>query len=339
VETVQELAGLLRHLRRREARGRGGPALTYRELAARTGWSHTIIGHYLTGRAMPATHRFDVLVRLLGATPTEQGALATARDRVEERRRRTGEVRSRWPAPRELPADVYGFTGRRAHLAELDATIAAPAAAPVVIALSGRAGVGTSALAVHWAHRVADRFPDGQLYVDLRGHGVTPEAALAGFLGGLGVDGAEVPRDPAVRAARYRTLLAERRMLVVLDNAGSAGQVRPLLPGSPSCVVVVTSRDPLAGLVARDGARRIRVEGLPPGESVELIRALADPRRDTGPAISLVLADSGDRRPLALRRACERAARTGQPLTDLLAGQTIGERPDTGPGGRRGHPA
>src|SRR5262245_11243590 len=123
VDTVPELARLLRQLRRREARRRGDSELTYRELAARTGWSQAAIGEYFVGKTLPPTDRFDVLVRLLGATPAEQGALATARDRVEERRRGARAEPNGGPVPRELPAPVSGFTGRVEQLAALDALL------------------------------------------------------------------------------------------------------------------------------------------------------------------------------------------------------------------------
>ena len=169
-----------------------------------------------------------------------------------------------------------GFTGRAAELAALtrildDAGAETPGTV-VISAIGGTAGVGKTALAMHWAHQVADRFPDGQLYVNLRGYDPDrpmPSAdALAGFLRALGVGGQDIPAEEDERAAKYRSLLAGRRTLVVLDNAGSVEQVRPLLPGSPSCAVVVTSRDSLAGLVARHGAVRLELDLLPPGEAV-----------------------------------------------------------------------
>ena len=197
-------------------------------------------------------------------------------------------------------------------------------AAVVISAVSGTAGVGKTALAVRWAHQVKEQFPDGQLYVNLRGYDpdqpVPPGAALAGFLRALGMPDAEVPLEVEERAAAYRTLLDGRRMLVLLDNAASAEQVRPLLPGSPGCLAVVTSRDSLAGLVARDGAHRIDVDLLPPEDAVALLRALIGERVDAEPEAATALAARCARLPLALRIAAELAAsRPTTSLTDLVA--------------------
>ena len=322
VDTVPELARLLRQLRRREARRRGDSELTYRELAARTGWSQAAIGEYFVGKTLPPTDRFDVLVRLLGATPAEQGTLATARDRVEERRRGARAEPNGRSVPRELPAPVYGFTGRAEQLAALDELLRPGGPASVVVsAVAGTAGVGKTALAVHWAHRVADRFPDGQLYMDLRGYDpsepVRPDQALAAFLRILGVAGPDIPPEVAERAARLRSLLAGRRMLVVLDNAGDAEQVRPLLPGTPSCLVLITSRDSLAGLVARDGARRIDLDVLSPAEAFTLLRTLVGDRVDAEPAAAAALAEHCGRLPLALWLVAEMAI--GRPDVALAA--------------------
>jgi DNA-binding SARP family transcriptional activator/tetratricopeptide (TPR) repeat protein len=242
------------------------------------------------------------------------------------------------PVPRELPADVSAFTGRAAELAELDRLLAerAPgtgtagaagrARAAVISAVSGTAGVGKTALAVHWAHRAAaaGRFPDGQLHVNLRGYDparpVTAADALAGFLRTLGVPGPDIPPGQDQRAARYRSLLAGKRMLIVLDNAGTAEQVRPLLPGTPGCAVLVTSRDALAGLVARDGATRLDLDLLPPGEATALLTELIGARAETDPDAVADLARQCARLPLALRVAAElAAARPAVPLTDLIA--------------------
>ncbi len=230
-------------------------------------------------------------------------------------------------APRELPAGVAHFTGRTSELAALSTLLGAAGdqmpGTVVISAIGGTAGVGKTALAVHWAHQAAGRFPDGQLYVNLRGYDpaqpVTAADALAGFLGSLGVAGQDIPAEEAGRAARYRSLLAGRRMLVVLDNAGSAEQVRPLLPGDPACAVVVTSRDALTGLVARDGARRLDLDLLPLEDAVGLLRALIGARVDADPAAAALLASRCCRLPLALRVAAElAAARPAVPLAELV---------------------
>jgi tetratricopeptide (TPR) repeat protein len=184
-------------------------------------------------------------------------------------------------------------------------------------------GVGKTALAVHWAHHAAGRFPDGQLYVNLRGYGrdqpMCAADALARFLRALGVASQDIPVDEDERAARYRTLVAGRRMLVVLDNTRSVEQVRPLLPGTAACTVVVTSRDALAGLVARDGAIRLDLDLLPLADAVNLLRALIGTRVDTDPDAAEALADLCSCLPLALRVAAELAsARRATPLTDLV---------------------
>ncbi|MPZ29228.1 MAG: AfsR family transcriptional regulator, partial [Micromonosporaceae bacterium] len=183
---------------------------------------------------------------------------------------------------------------------------------------------GKTALAVHWAHRVRDRFPDGQLYVNLRGYDpdqpVAPADALARFLTGLGVAGPDVPLELEDRAARYRSEVAGRRMLVVLDNAATVEQVRPLLPGTGKCLVAVTSRDSLAGLVAVDGAHRLDLDLLPPRDAVALLRRLVGERVDAEPEAALTLVDQCARLPLALRVAAELAAsRPAVPLAELVA--------------------
>lgn len=228
--------------------------------------------------------------------------------------------------PAQLPADVPDFSGRDAELSALDRLLTPGAGSPTAMALSvvsGTAGVGKTALAVHWAHRARDRFPDGQLYVNLRGydpdHPVSPGAALTRFLTVLGVPGDAVPLDVDDRAGRYRTEMADRRMLVVLDNALSGEQVRPLLPGSPSCSVVVTSRDSLTGLVALHGARRVGLGPLPPPDALALLRTLVGARVDTEPESAATLSEQCVRLPLALRIAAELAvARPALPLRDLV---------------------
>jgi len=312
VRTVEELGEVLRRLRRRYARRSNSQELTVRELARRCGYAYGVVSEYLSGKALPPTDRFDVLVGLLGASTAEQQALATARDRVEEHRRAR---RAGGRIPRELPPDVYGFTGRAAEVTWLDQLLGehrAAAAAALICAIAGTAGVGKTALAVHWAHRVWPEFPDGCLYADLRGYDpdrpVRPTEVLGGFLRSLGADGADVPHEEAERAARYRTLLADRRMLVLLDNARDTEHVRPLLPGGPGCVVLVTSRDALTGLVARHGARRIRLDPLAAPEAVELLHALIGERVAGEANAAAALAARCVRLPLTLRLVAELAA-------------------------------
>jgi tetratricopeptide (TPR) repeat protein len=225
--------------------------------------------------------------------------------------------------PRQLPADVSAFAGRAGELADLDRGLLAstgqtdpPAQTgdspvPVVIsAVSGAAGVGKTALAVRWAHHAQAAFPDGQLYVDLRGNDpdqpMTPADALAGFLTGLGLSGQDIPVELDDRAARYRTELAGRRLLVVLDNASSVDQVRPLLPDSGSAMVVVTSRDSLPELATVHGAR-LDLDLLPLSDAIALLRTLIGPRVGSEPTAAAALAEQCARLPLALRVAAELA--------------------------------
>jgi DNA-binding SARP family transcriptional activator/tetratricopeptide (TPR) repeat protein/transcriptional regulator with XRE-family HTH domain len=246
------------------------------------------------------------------------------------RRRVPGGQRAHQPGaavPRQLPPHGGHFTGRAGELAVLTGLLEQAAAGgpgtAVISAIGGTAGVGKTALGVRWAHQVAGRFPDGQLYVNLRGHDpqqpMPATEALAGFLRALGVPGQDVPADPDERAARYRSLLAGRRTLVFLDNAGSVEQVRPLLPGTHTCVTIVTSRDSLAGLVVRDGATRLDLDLLPLAEAVTVLRDLIGERVDADPAAAVTLAGQCARLPLALRVAAElAAARPGAPLADLV---------------------
>lgn len=322
--TLAELAELLRKLRRRHARERGDTPLTYRELAAKTGWAHGVIGDYFAGKTLPPTDRFDILVRMLGASPAEQGALATARDRVEESRRRPRQDTSRTVLPRELPGDVPMFTGREVQLAELDLLLSRTDAT-MISAVSGTAGVGKTALAVRWAHRVKDRFPDGQLYVDLRGYGpgtpLRPIEVLVRFLVALGVPPAQITSDEDTAAAMYRSQLAGRRMLMLLDNANHPDQVRPLLPSSCGCLVLVTSRDQLAGLVAKDGASRLALDTFTPSETQQLLtRLLGSERAQREPEALTRLAALCGYLPLALRiAAANLIVEPGTTITEYAA--------------------
>jgi DNA-binding SARP family transcriptional activator len=218
--------------------------------------------------------------------------------------------------PAQLPRDVRGFTGRSDELVRLDAMLSAPdGGAPVdILALSGTAGVGKTTLAVHWAHRVRDRFPDGQLYVNLRGFDpggqvLAAEDAIRGFLDALGVPPDRIPVSLDAQAALYRSRLAGRRMLVVLDNARDAEQVRPLLPGEPGCLVLVTSRNRLSGLVAVDGAQPMTLDLFPPAEARQMLaRRLGAERLAAEPEAVEEIISRCARLPLALAIVAARAA-------------------------------
>jgi DNA-binding SARP family transcriptional activator/tetratricopeptide (TPR) repeat protein len=230
------------------------------------------------------------------------------------------------PVPRQLPADVAAFTGRDAELGALDGLLPAVRADPgpvVVAAVSGTAGVGKTALAVHWAHRVAGRFADGQLYVNLHGFDpadqvLAPGEAVRGFLAALGVPPERVPPDLDAQAALYRSLLAGRRTLVVLDNARDAAHVRALLPGASSCLALVTSRNQLTPLVAADGAHPLHLDVLSDGESRQLLaRRLGPDRVGKEPAAVHRIVTACARLPLALSIAAARARQTSFPLAVL----------------------
>ncbi|MEU0885408.1 BTAD domain-containing putative transcriptional regulator [Lentzea sp. NPDC005914] len=223
--------------------------------------------------------------------------------------------------PRQLPADLVRFTGREDHLQSLDALLESSSTV-VITSIAGVAGVGKTALAVHWAHRVSESFPDGQLYVNLRGFDdappITSSEALTGFLRSLGVS--QVPGDELEQAALYRSVLAQRRMLVLLDNAVSEDQVRPLLPGSPGCVVVVTSRNDLRGLMAVDDAHRLELDVLTPSESAALIgRMLGPARASAEPEAVESLARLCGHLPLALRVAAANLAASRDRVADAVA--------------------
>ena len=256
-----------------------------------------------------------VLADELGADPGTQ--LQQLHARLRARAAPPGPGRRPPPpsVPRQLPAAAPQFAGRGAELDALAGQLSHAGAGTVVIsAIAGTAGVGKTTLAVYWAHQVAGRFPDGQLHVDLRGFApggepVAPEAALRGFLGALGVAAGRIPAAQADQEGLYRTLLAGRRMLVLLDNAADSEQVRPLLPGSPGSLVLVTSRRQLSGLVAAQGAFSVRLDVLPAPEARELLaRRLGQRRVAAEPAAVAELIGLCAGLPLALAIAASRPA-------------------------------
>jgi tetratricopeptide (TPR) repeat protein len=230
--------------------------------------------------------------------------------------------------PRQLPAAVAHFAGRSGELAALIGLLRSRADAGgtvVISAVSGTAGVGKTALAVYWAHQVADRFPDGQLYVNLRGFDPTgavmdPAEAVRRFLDALGVPPERVPADLDAQAALYRSHLAGRRMLIVLDNARDTAQVRSLLPGAPTCLVLVTSRNQLTSLIGADGAHPISLDLLSTAEARELLaRHLGADRVAAEPDAVAEIVTRCARLPLALALVGARAAVRPQVSLHLLA--------------------
>jgi DNA-binding SARP family transcriptional activator/tetratricopeptide (TPR) repeat protein len=241
---------------------------------------------------------------------------------------RTGPVSSSAavPVPRQLSADISVFAGRSVQLARLDALLSSDGDPPApVVVISGGAGVGKTALAVHWAHRAQRRFPDGQLYVNLRGfdpsgNETAPDEVARGFLGALNLPAAQIPVNADAVFSLYRSLLADKRVLIVLDNARDAEQVRPLLPASPGCLTVVTSRDQMSSLVAAEGAVPV-VLGLPSASEARemLTRRLGSARVDREPEAVVELAALCARLPLALAIVTARAVTNpGFPLSTLV---------------------
>jgi len=241
------------------------------------------------------------------------------------------EQRGDGATPRQLPPAVADFTGRATELERLtrvlDAGSGSGPGTVMITAIGGMAGVGKTTLALHWAHQVASRFPDGQLYVNLRGFDpsgtpVTAPEAIRRFLDALGVAAGRIPASPDVQAGLYRSLLASRRMLIVLDNARDEQQVRPLLPASAGTLVLVTSRSQLAGLAAAEGARLLSLDALARGEATELLAARIGSDR-AGRELSAIgeIADLSARLPLAVAIAAARAVtRPSLPLA-ALAGE------------------
>jgi tetratricopeptide (TPR) repeat protein len=268
----------------------------------------TGIGEYWRPRYSMIEHAFDKAPRGRRTPAPAEGhhgaepSVGTGRQRV---------------VPRQLPAAVRHFAGRSIEVAVLLDLIKATeetGGTVVISAIHGTAGIGKTALAVHLAHRVADSFPDGQLYVNLRGFDpagspMDPAEALRGFLDALHVPGDQLPTEVEAQARLYRSLLADRRMLVVLDNARDADQVRPLLPGTPGCLVIATSRDQLGSLVAVEGAHPLTLGVLSAAEALELLeRRLGAERVAAEPDAVSEIVEHCARLPLALAIVAARAA-------------------------------
>ncbi|MFD9963958.1 ThiF family adenylyltransferase [Amycolatopsis sp. NPDC058986] len=221
------------------------------------------------------------------------------------------------PVPRQLPPAVRNFVGRDKQVSGLDELLTVSPSegsdAVVIAVVSGPDGAGKTALAVWWAHRVQNRFSDGTLFANLRGHGpsepLDPGTALNGFLHALGVSDDRLPTDLEARTGLYRSLLAGRRMLIVLDNASTASQVRPLLPSTPGCLVLVTSRSGLAELIIGEAANPISLDPLSATEAEDLVRGIiGNERVQAEPKAVLNLIQVCSRLPLALRVAASRIA-------------------------------
>ncbi|MDX8054482.1 BTAD domain-containing putative transcriptional regulator [Lentzea sp. BCCO 10_0798] len=299
----------------------GQPTTMVSELSASAAdnpWNERLAGQlmlalYRCGRQAEALHRYELLrsrlahefgvdpspplqhlhLRILRADPALAGTITTA--------------------PRQLPAPPASFIGRTRELANLATIRRASPSTMVTVAVTGTAGVGKTALALHWAHQIADEFPDGQLYANLRGfdpgNAIPPETAILGFLEALGVAPQRVPSSLDEQAALYRSIVAGRRMLVVLDNARDADQVQPLLPGSPDCLVLVTSRSQLTSLIATQDARPVTLDLLTTEEATDLLaRRIGSERVVTDPVAVTEILTRCARLPLALTIVAARAA-------------------------------
>lgn len=293
--------------------------LTSRYPARESLWARLITALHKAGRRADALAAYEQVFRVLG---DEFGIDPGAElQRLRHEVLKGPATLSRVPTPRQLPHDIAKFTGRQAELTKLDALLRKRGGAPVIVSIDGAAGIGKTVLALHWAHRVADRCSDVQLYLNLRGYGpgepVTPDAAAEALLRDLGVPGDAIPSDVDERSALLRSKLAERRPLVLLDNALDAGQVRPLLPGT-SALVIVTSRNQLRGLSVRDGAHRVTLHPMTHAQAIDLLAAAIGPHRVAAePAAAARLVRLCDYLPLALAIVAERAHRS-ESLADVV---------------------
>ena len=306
--------------------------MTQEELAERAGVSVRSIGNLESGRVgvpRPPTVRLLAEAFGLGGADRDHFCQAVSADSADEPlRNATSPLRN--AAPAQLPADVSRFAGRCSELARLDDLLADRSRhhsrAVTIVAVSGGPGVGKTTLAVHWAHRVREQFPDGQLYVNLCGFGAcgeesVPAEVLRDLLEALGAAPERLPTTVAGQAGLYRSLMAGQRILLVLDNARDAEHVRLLLPGTPTALVVVTSRDQLMPLLAVSGAYPLTLDLMARGEARELLaERLGGDRVAAEPAAvdEIITACAG--LPLAIAIAAARAQSTRFPL-DAIAAQ------------------
>jgi len=257
---------------------RKSAGLSQQELAERAGLSIRAVSKLECGRTRwPYPDSVDRLAGALGLRDAERAEFTAAAQR------RLGHGTGHPPprgsqayVPRQVPAPVPVFTGRAGELAALSRMTGERDGTALVTAITGTAGAGKTALAVHWAHQVAEGFPDGQLFVNLRGFGpagtpLTSADAARAYLDALRVRADRLPATAEAQLSLFRSLVARKRLLIILDNARNAAQVRPLLPGSPTCRVIVTSRDQLRGLTVTEAARPLTLNALASAEARQLL--------------------------------------------------------------------
>jgi tetratricopeptide (TPR) repeat protein len=320
-DDAQDIAAFVRALRGVKLWA-GDPSLEV--LRRRTGVATSTLSDAFNPqrRRMPSRELVRAVVRACGADAVHAARWEEAWYQLRERVDAGSlaiPVAKEW-VPRQLPPDVRGFVGRADALTALESMPSGTSATVI----TGTAGVGKTALAVHWAYRIAGRYPDGQLYLDLRGHAgdpaITPPEALSLLLQSLDVPGERIPVDLHLQMGLYRSVLAGRRVLVVLDNVVDAAHVRPMLPSGPDSHALITSRDALTGLVVREGAARITLETLTAAHSAELLATHLGPDRVAAePEATAELADLCAHLPLALRiTAANLAGRPGQTIAGAV---------------------
>ena len=311
IHTRTDLITQLDLLRRRAARGTGRATVSLEQLARRSRLPRSTVHSYVSGLRLPPPDALDAIVLALGADPIESAAWAEALERLtSERLQGIGT----WTplVPRQLPAAPAGFTGRSNELAALAnaARSSDEGGAARVVAVAGPGGVGKTALVLRWAHDATELYPDGQVWVDLRGFSASsplePVDALEQLLRAVGVGTIDLPADVDTRAAMFRSAVAGRRLLVVLDNARDSAQVRPLLPGTPTATTVITSRNTLRSLAAREGAQRVWLGPLGADDARALLGEGFHARASSGDDVLDRIAALCDGLPLALRIVRER---------------------------------